>query len=84
VTTAENWTDDDTRKAQAAWAAYQLQHDVSARHGEVVGIDPGSGRVWIGADLAAVTEAAHADGVHSPLLCLRVGYTYYQRKGGRR
>ena len=78
------WTEDDTRKAEAAWAEFQRLNDVSDRHGQVVGIDPRSGRVWFGNDLASVTEAARVDGVDSPLLCLRVGYPYYQRKGGRR
>jgi hypothetical protein len=84
MTTAVNWTDEDTTKAEAAWAEYQRQHDVSARRGQVVGIDPRSDRVWFGESIATVTDAARADGVATPLLCLRVGYGYYQRKGGRR
>ena len=79
-----DWTEDDTRKAQAAWADYQSRNDVLARRSQVVGIDPRSDGVWFGDTLAAVTEAARADGVLTPLMCLRVGYPYYQRKGGRR
>ncbi|MFO0810956.1 MAG: hypothetical protein U0746_20190 [Gemmataceae bacterium] len=79
MTAMAAWTDDDTQKAQAAWAEYQRQHDVSARHGQAVGIDPQTGRVWFGDNLAGVTAAARADGVTTPLLCLRVGYSYYQR-----
>jgi hypothetical protein len=84
MATTEHWTDEDTAKAQAAWAEYQRQHDVSGRHGQVVGIDPKGGRIWFGETIAAVTDAARADGVTTPLLCLRVGYSYYQRKGIRR
>lgn len=84
MTTAENWTDEDTAKAQAAWAEYQRQHDLSTKHGQAVGIDPRSGRVWFGGHGLDAIGAARADGVTTPLLLLRVGYPYYQRKGGRR
>ena len=77
------WTDEDARKAQAIWAEYQRRNDVSDRHGQAVGIDPECGKVWFGQSGIAVIEAARADGVHTPLLLLRVGYSYYQRKGGR-
>lgn len=81
---ATQWTDEDTRKAQTAWAEYQQSHDVSDRHGQAVGIDPQSGRVWFGPRGVDAIDAARADGVTHPLLLLRVGYSYYQRKGGRR
>jgi hypothetical protein len=84
MTAASVWTDEDTNKAEAAWAEYQRLHDVSARHGQAVGIDPISGRVWFGPHGLEVIDAARADGVTTPLLLLRVGYPYYQRKGGRR
>ncbi len=79
-----NWTDEDTQKAKAAWADYQRKHDVSALHGHAVGIDPQSGRVWFGTDGLEAIDAARADGIESPLFLIRVGYSYYQRKGGRR
>lgn len=84
MTETTPWTDADRQKAQAVWDEYQRQHDVSARRGQAVGIDPASGRVWFGAQGLDAINAARADGVTTPLLLLRVGYSYYQRKGGRR
>jgi hypothetical protein len=78
------WTDADTQRALAAWEDYQRQHDVSGRHGQVVGIDPVSGQVWFGDNAGDVARAARADGVDRPLLGIRVGLGYYQRKGGHR
>lgn len=78
------WTEDDTRKARAAWASYQQRHDVAGRIGQAVGVDPETGRVWFGANGLAAIDAARADGVTRPLFLLRVGCEYYQRKGGRR
>jgi hypothetical protein len=84
MTETEHWSAEETQKAQDIWAEYQRQHNVVDKYGQVVGIDPQSGRVWFGTDLAKVTQAARASGVKSPLLCLRAGFGYYQRKGGRR
>lgn len=83
MTTTENWSDADRARAEAAWAEYQRQHDVSVRHGQAVGIDPRSGRVWFGANGLDAIRAARADSVDTPLLLLRVGCSYYQRKGTR-
>ena len=75
------WTDADTQRVLAAWEEYQRQHDVSDRYGQAVGIDPVSGRVWFGEKAGDVARAARADGVDRPLLAIRVGLGYYQRKG---
>ena len=78
------WTDADTQRALEIWREYQQHHDVSALHGKAVGIDIVSGRVWFGDTAGDVAAAARADGVDtSHVLGIRVGYDYYQRKGGR-
>jgi hypothetical protein len=78
------WTADDTAKAQAIWAAYQTEHDVSRLRGQTVGIDPESGIVWFGESALDVVRKMNAEGVDALLLFLRVGCDYYVRKGGRR
>ena len=78
---ATQWSDADTARAMQAWKDYQDSHDVSDRLGQTVGIDPVSGRVWFGERAGDVTQSAHADGVFTPILCIRVGLDYYQRKG---
>lgn len=84
MTAIRDWSEADTGKAEAAWVSYQHTHDVSDRQGQAVAIDPDSGRVWFGLRGVDAIAAARADGVLSPLLLLRVGFSYYQRKGGRR
>jgi hypothetical protein len=78
------WTEADTAKASEVWAEYQRQHDVSARIGQAVGIDPVSGRVWFGESAKDIVLNLEAEGIHAPLFFLRVGQDYYGRKGGRR
>ncbi|HBI43521.1 MAG TPA: hypothetical protein DDY78_11800 [Planctomycetales bacterium] len=78
------WKEGDTARAIKFWADYQKLHDVSDRHGQAVGIDPVSGRVWFGESAIEVVEGARADGIDTPLYVVRVGYDYYQRKGGSR
>ena len=80
---ATNWSDADTARALQFWKQYQRDHDVSDRMGQTVGIDPIEGRVWCGERLRDVKAAAQADGVFTPLLCIRVGADYYVRKGRR-
>jgi hypothetical protein len=75
------WTDADTQRAKEFWAEYQRQHDVSALHGQSVGIDPVSGRVWFGKSATDIYYQKQALGLDSPLYVLRVGYDYYVRKG---
>ena len=77
------WKKEDTARAVKAWADYQQTHDVTDRHGQAVGIDPASGRVWFGESAADVWTQAQAEGSDAPLFFLRVGYSYYQRKGTR-
>ena len=78
------WKEGDTERALQFWADYQKLHDVSDRHGQTVGIDPVSGRVWFGKSATDVWTQARAGGVDIPLYVVRVGYDYYQRKVGRR
>jgi cobalamin biosynthesis protein CbiD len=79
-----NWTDADTTQALQIWADYQKQHDVTVQNGQTVGIDSSSGRVWFGESAIDIPRQMDAEGLDTPLMCLRVGHDYYVRKGGRR
>jgi hypothetical protein len=78
------WTEQDTARAIGFWAEYKRQHDVSARIGKAVGIDPVTGRVWFGESALDVVNRMKGEGIDRPLYFLRVGYDYYLRKGGHR
>lgn len=78
-----NWTVADTQRALRVWEQYQQNHDVSERHGQAVGIDPVSERIWFGESLADIANQKETAKVDAPLLFLRVGRDYYQRKGSR-
>jgi len=82
--TASTWTDSDTAKAQQVWLEYQKHHDLSACLGKTAGIDPNTGRVWIGESSQDVLAQRDADGIDSLLLFERIGSSTYYRKGGRR
>jgi hypothetical protein len=74
----------DIEKAQQIWTEYQKQHDVSNRKGQSVGIDPISGRVWFGERALDIAGQMRAEGIDRPFYCVRVGRSYYLRKGGHR
>lgn len=74
----------DIQRAQQIWSEYQREHDVSMHLGETAGIDPISGRVWIGESALAVRRQLEAEGLSILLYFVRVGRDYYYRKGGRR
>ena len=75
---------DDVARAKQIWADYQKQHDVSARKGQAVGIDPASGRIWFGESGIDIFRQMETEGTITPLFLMRVGYEYYLRKGGHR
>jgi hypothetical protein len=52
--------------------------------GQAVGIDPTSGKVWFGQSSLDIWERQQAAGDESPLYVIRVGKTYYGRRGGAR
>ena len=74
----------DSDKAREIWVQYQLQHDVSDRIGQAVGVDPVSGRIWFGRKALEIARQMRAEGIDRPFYCVRVGSDYYGRKGGRR
>jgi hypothetical protein len=78
-----SWSDADSQKAQQIWAEYQKLNDVSAYLDKAVGIDPASGNVWFGESALDIVQRLRAQGADSPLFFLRVGQSYYQRKGVR-
>ena len=79
-------TELDGAKAKSIWAEYQRTHDVSAFHGQVVGVDPVNGDVFIGGRTSGeLIERLLTEGLWRPLLVWRVGYNYYGRmRGGRK
>jgi hypothetical protein len=74
----------DVQRAREIWASYQQAHDVATLIGQTAGIDPVSGRIWFGESAIEVDRKKRADGFDAPIYCIRVGYDYYMRKGGRR
>ena len=78
--TTINWTDDDTARATKFWNEYQQNHDLSGLRGQVAGIDPVSGRVWIAESAIAIVAERDKAGESSPLFFIRVGYDYHVRK----
>ncbi|HEY3320397.1 MAG TPA: hypothetical protein VGP72_08020 [Planctomycetota bacterium] len=78
------WTAQETEKAKATWAEYQKSHDVSAWKDQTAGIDPDSGRVWFGERASDIVKQLDAEGISALLYFVRVGYDWYERKGGHR
>jgi hypothetical protein len=73
----------DIDRARAIWAEYQKQHDVTSLIDQTAGIEPESGRVWIGESAADVYHKKIADSIEAPMYVVRIGYDYYLRKGRR-
>ena len=78
------WTESDTAKAEQIWLEYQKQHDLSTSIGKTAGIDPNTGRVWIGESIQDVLSQRDAEKIESILFFERDGSKTYYRKGGRR
>lgn len=78
------WKDADTTRAREIWSEYQRNHDVSDKSGQTVGIEPGTGRVWLGASIQEVIAQRDAAGCLDPLFFMRIGSPSYYRKGGHR
>ena len=74
----------DTAAGRRIWDDYVKIHDVSSRNGQTAGIDPGSGRIWLGESVERVVAQRNADGFDAPLFFVRVGSPTYYRKGGPR
>ena len=75
------WADTDTLRAKQIWVEYQRGHDLTARIGQTVGIDPNSGRIWFGESILDVVSQRDAEGLSSPLFFERVGSDTYYQKG---
>lgn len=82
--TVSAWTESDTAKAEQIWSEYQKVHDLSRDVGKTVGIDPKSGRVWIGESIQDVVAQRDAEAIDALLFYERVGSKTYYRKGERR
>lgn len=79
-----DWTEEHTGRARQIWDEYQSTHDLSERKGQIAGIDPRTGRVWLGEWIGDVVDQRDAEGIAHPLLFMRVGSPTVFRKGGRR
>ena len=79
-----SWTDEDTAKCKRIWEAYQKEHDLSDRVGDTAGIDPESGRVWLGSSIIEIVNLRKEQSLDSPLFFERIGYATYYRRGGHR
>lgn len=75
------WTDSDSTKAKQIWTKYLKQHDLSDRLGQTAGIDPKSGRIWIGKSIRDIVLQRESEGLSSPLFFERIGSPTYLRKG---
>jgi hypothetical protein len=81
--TAATWTPEYTARAERAWEEYQESHDLTTLHGQTAGVDPLSGRVWIGEDAEEILDRLESEGLDTPLYFVRIGHDYYFRKGRR-
>lgn len=79
-----DWTEEDTRRSKRIWEEYQSRHDLSEKKGQAAGIDPKTGKVWLGESALEIVAKRDAEGLDSQLFFVRVGYPTYLRKGGRR
>lgn len=79
-----NWTQADSDRAQRTWSEYEQAHDLSAQEGQTAGIDPATGRIWIGDSIQDVVAKRDADCSNAPLYFVRVGSPACYRKGGHR
>jgi hypothetical protein len=59
-------TEANTKRAEAIWAEYQRDHDLSGRDGQTVGIDPVLDRIWFGTSIEEVIAKRDADGSSNP------------------
>jgi hypothetical protein len=84
MATVADWKPGYTERAQEVWAEYQRTHDVADQKGRAAGVDPVSGRVWIGDDAEDIHAQLQTEKLDIPLYFVRIGYDYYYRKGGRR
>lgn len=74
----------DVDRAQAIWADYQKNHDITPLLEQAAGIEPISGRVWFGESGLEIRDQMLSEGIDAPFYCVRVGHDYYLRKGTRR
>lgn len=81
---ATAWRPEYTTRAQELWVEYQQHHDVSKHTGDTAGIDPVSGRIWIGESAEDILAQLEGEGLETPLYFVRIGFDYYFRKGGHR
>lgn len=77
-------TSAEIERAKTIWADYQRAHDLADRKGQVAGIDPKTGEIWLGRWFDEIADRRAAEGKSGPLFLARVGSPTALRKGGRR
>ena len=78
------WTENDSVRARNSWESFKLRNDLSMLIGKTAGIDPDTGRIWIGDSINDVVARRNADGSDAALYFERIGSEAYYVKGGRR
>lgn len=77
------FTDNDRAEAKRLWSEYQQEHDLSVIHGQIAGIDPKTGQIWVGEWFDDVLAQRDAEGIDHPLIFERIGYPTVLRKLGK-
>lgn len=78
--TVSTWTEADSNRAQELWLEYRQHQNVSINVGQTAGLDPVSGRFWIGDSIQDVIAQRDADGSTAPFFFMRVGSDTNYRK----
>jgi hypothetical protein len=60
---ATAWKEGYTEQAERFWEEYQRTHDISGRIGQTAGIDPESGRIWLGESALEIVDQLDALGI---------------------
>lgn len=80
----EVFTEADLERVDQIWAEYRANHDVSAWHGQAVGVDHQTGEVFFGRTAGDIMDRLRSEGCFRILTYWRVGYPHYSRERGTR
>ena len=74
------FSDAQRTEAERFWREYQQEYDLADSHGQIAGIDPETGKVWIGDWFDDVLAQRDAEGIDHPLIFERIGYPTVLKK----
>ncbi len=80
---SSEWKPEYSERARTLWQEYEAEHDLASRHGKIAGIDPVSGRIWIGESAVDVAAQMEAEGSEAPVYLVRIGFDHFVHKGQR-